>query len=394
MSDSQIAFPVSVYAQRLKHAQEVAAEKGIDLLILGTGADFAYLTGSWVSSHERLTALVLRPDAAPFIVAPATDIETLNASPVAELGIELRGWQDGENPYELACDSFAQQQDGAAGTVDEGNKAPTIALGASLTADHVLRLQDGLRANSSAQPQYVLATYALAELFTRKDDAEIKELAKAGSAIDAVHNAVPELLKPGRTEADVAADLRELILREHVEIDFIIVGSGPNGATPHYDYGDRVLTEGEPVVVDIGGTLPSGYHSDTTRTYVVGGDVTAAPQDFQKAYAVLERAQAAGRAAAKPGATAQDVDRATRSIIEEAGYGEYYTHRTGHGIGLSTHEEPFIMEGNELVLEEGMAFSIEPGIYIPGKWGMRLEDIVYTTADGYESLNKAPRELR
>ena len=209
-----------------------------------------------------------------------------------------------------------------------------------------------------------------------------------------MHNAVPELLKPGRTEADVAADLRELILREHVEIDFIIVDSGPNGANPHYDYGDRVLTEGEPVVVDIGGTLPSGYHSDTTRTYVVGGDVTAAPQDFQKAYAVLERAQAAGRAAAKPGATAQDVDRATRSIIEEAGYGEYYTHRTGHGIGLSTHEEPFIMEGNELVLEEGMAFSIEPGIYIPGKWGMRLEDIVYTTADGYESLNKAPRELR
>lgn len=394
MSDSQIAFPVSVYAQRLKHAQEVAAEKGIDLLILGTGADFAYLTGSWVSSHERLTALVLRPDAAPFIVAPATDIETLNASPVAELDIELRGWQDGENPYALACDSFAQQQEGSESTGDKGNKAPTIALGASLTADHVLRLQDKLRANSSAQPQYVLATYALAELFTRKDDAEIKELAKAGSAIDAVHNAVPELLKPGRTEADVAADLRELILREHVEIDFIIVGSGPNGANPHYDYGDRVLAEGEPVVVDIGGTLPSGYHSDTTRTYVVGGDVTAAPQDFQKAYSVLERAQAAGRAAAKPGATAQDVDRATRSIIEEAGYGEYYTHRTGHGIGLSTHEEPFIMAGNELVLEEGMAFSIEPGIYIPGKWGMRLEDIVYTTADGYESLNKAPRELR
>ncbi|OFT45026.1 peptidase M24 [Corynebacterium sp. HMSC06G04] len=394
MSDSQVAFPVSVYAQRLKHAQEVAAEKGIDLLILGTGADFAYLTGSWVSSHERLTALVLRPDAAPFIVAPATDIETLNASPVAELGIELRGWQDGENPYALACDSFAQQQEGSESTGDKGNKAPTIALGASLTADHVLRLQDKLRANSSAQPQYVLATYALAELFTRKDDAEIKELAKAGSAIDAVHNAVPELLQPGRTEADVAADLRELILREHVEIDFIIVGSGPNGANPHYDYGDRVLTEGEPVVVDIGGTLPSGYHSDTTRTYVVGGDVSAAPQDFQKAYSVLERAQAAGRAAAKPGATAQDVDRATRSIIEEAGYGEYYTHRTGHGIGLSTHEEPFIMEGNELVLEEGMAFSIEPGIYIPGKWGMRLEDIVYTAADGYESLNKAPRELR
>ncbi len=387
MSDSNSAFPVSVYADRLQRAQEVSAEKGIDLLILGTGADFAYLTGSWVSSHERLTALVLGPTGKPFIVAPSTDIETLNSSPVAQLGLELRGWSDGENPYELACEPLR---------ATASSSTPTVALGASLTADHVLRIQGLLAesAQSGAQPQYVLATYSLAELFTRKDAAELEELTKAGAAIDAVHAAVPGLLRAGRTEADVAADLRELILRQHVEVDFIIVGSGPNGANPHYDYGDRVLSEGDPVVVDIGGTLPSGYHSDTTRTYVVGGDLSAAPQDFQDAYAVLERAQAAGRAAAKPGATAQEVDRATREVIEEAGFGEYFTHRTGHGIGLSTHEEPFIMAGNELVLEEGMAFSIEPGIYVPGKWGMRLEDIVYTTADGYESVNQAPREVR
>ncbi|WP_049158960.1 M24 family metallopeptidase [Corynebacterium striatum] len=387
MSDSNSAFPVSVYADRLQRAQEVSAEKGIDLLILGTGADFAYLTGSWVSSHERLTALVLGPTGKPFIVAPSTDIETLSSSPVAQLGLELRGWSDGENPYELACEPLR---------ATASSSTPTVALGASLTADHVLRIQGLLAesAQSGAQPQYVLATYSLAELFTRKDAAELEELTKAGAAIDAVHAAVPGLLRAGRTEADVAADLRELILRQHVEVDFIIVGSGPNGANPHYDYGDRVLSEGDPVVVDIGGTLPSGYHSDTTRTYVVGGDLSAAPQDFQDAYAVLERAQAAGRAAAKPGATAQEVDRATREVIEEAGFGEYFTHRTGHGIGLSTHEEPFIMAGNELVLEEGMAFSIEPGIYVPGKWGMRLEDIVYTTADGYESVNQAPREVR
>ncbi|MDK8876241.1 M24 family metallopeptidase [Corynebacterium striatum] len=387
MSDSNSAFPVSVYADRLQRAQEVSAEKGIDLLILGTGADFAYLTGSWVSSHERLTALVLGPTGKPFIVAPSTDIETLSSSPVAQLGLELRGWSDGENPYELACEPLR---------ATASSSTPTVALGASLTADHVLRIQGLLAesAQSGAQPQYVLATYSLAELFTRKDAAELEELTKAGAAIDAVHAAVPGLLRAGRTEADVAADLRDLILRQHVEVDFIIVGSGPNGANPHYDYGDRVLSKGDPVVVDIGGTLPSGYHSDTTRTYVVGGDLSAAPQDFQDAYAVLERAQAAGRAAAKPGATAQEVDRATREVIEEAGFGEYFTHRTGHGIGLSTHEEPFIMAGNELVLEEGMAFSIEPGIYVPGKWGMRLEDIVYTTADGYESVNQAPREVR
>ena len=140
--------------------------------------------------------------------------------------------------------------------------------------------------------------------------------------------------------------------------------------------------------------MPSGYHSDCTRTYVVGGDLSQAPQDFQDAYAVLADAQAAGRAAAHPSNTAADIDAITRKAIAAAGWGDNFVHRTGHGIGLSTHEEPFIMEGNDLTLEEGMAFSIEPGIYLEGKWGMRLEDIVVLTNDGYESLNQAPRDVR
>ena len=375
MTDTQ-TFSADVYAQRLHAAQKAAADKGIDLLLIGTGPDFAYLTGSWVSSHERLTVLVVPQQGNAWIAAPNTDITDIKAAPVGELDVELRGWNDGENPYELALRGA-------------GDGLGKVALGQSLTADHVLRFQDLL-----PHASYELAIYALAELFTRKDEAEIVELRKAGHAIDAVHAQVPQLLQAGRTEAEVAHELEKLILQEHSVIDFVIVGSGPNGANPHHSFSDRVLAEGEPVVVDIGGTLPSGYHSDCTRTYVVGGDISKAPRDFQDAYAVLADAQAAARAAAHPGSTAADIDAITRQAISAAGWGDYFVHRTGHGIGLSTHEEPFIMEGNDLALEEGMAFSIEPGIYLEGKWGMRLEDIVVLTNDGYESLNQAPRDVR
>ena len=375
MIDTQ-TFSADVYAQRLHAAQKAAADKGIDLLLIGTGPDFAYLTGSWVSSHERLTVLVVPQRGTAWIAAPNTDITDIKAAPVGKLDVELRGWNDGEDPYKLALHGA-------------GDGLGKVALGQSLTADHVLGFQDLL-----PHASYELATYALAELFTRKDEAEIAELRKAGRAIDAVHAQVPQLLQAGRTEVEVAHELEKLILREHSVIDFVIVGSGPNGANPHHSFSDRVLAEGEPVVVDIGGTLPSGYHSDCTRTYVVGGDISKAPQDFQDAYAVLADAQAAGRAAAHPGSTAADIDAIVRQAISAAGWGDYFVHRTGHGIGLSTHEEPFIMEGNDLALEEGMAFSIEPGIYLEGKWGMRLEDIVVLTNDGYESLNQAPRDVR
>ena len=375
MTDTQ-TFSADVYAQRLHAAQKAAAGKGIDLLLIGTGPDFAYLTGSWVSSHERLTVLVVPQRGTAWIAAPNTDITDIKAAPVGELDVELRGWNDGEDPYKLALHGA-------------GDGLGKVALGQSLTADHVLGFQ-----NLLPHASYELATYALAELFTRKDEAEIAELRKAGRAIDAVHAQVPQLLQAGRTEVEVAHELEKLILREHSVIDFVIVGSGPNGANPHHSFSDRVLAEGEPVVVDIGSTLPSGYHSDCTRTYVVGGDISKAPQDFQDAYAVLADAQAAGRAAAHPGSTAADIDAIVRQAISAASWGDYFVHRTGHGIGLSTHEEPFIMEGNDLALEEGMAFSIEPGIYLEDKWGMRLEDIVVLTNDGYESLNQAPRDVR
>ncbi|MDN5771151.1 MAG: M24 family metallopeptidase, partial [Microlunatus sp.] len=201
---------------------------------------------------------------------------------------------------------------------------------------------------------------------------------------------IPEWLRAGRTERAVGADIAEAIRAEgHATVDFVIVGSGPNGASPHHELSDREIRAGDPVVVDIGGTTAAGYCSDSTRTYVVGEP----PEDFLAYYEVLERAQAASVDAVRPGVTCAAVDAAARDIITDAGYGERFLHRTGHGIGLETHEDPYIVAGNDLPLEPGMVFSVEPGIYFAGQHGARIEDIVACTADGVEPFNLRSHEL-
>jgi Xaa-Pro aminopeptidase len=224
----------------------------------------------------------------------------------------------------------------------------------------------------------------------RKDPAEVQALLAAGAAIDRVHAAVSGLLRPGRTEREVGADIADLIVQAgHVRVDFIIVGSGPNGASPHHEVSDRTLEAGDVVVVDIGGTMPDGYRSDCTRTYAIGEP----PAGFLEAYAVLEQAQAAAVAHARPGVTCESVDAAARAVLTDAGLGDLFIHRTGHGIGLETHEDPYIVAGNDLVLDEGMAFSIEPGFYLEGRYGARIEDIVVASGDGVLVANNGPREL-
>lgn len=379
MSDPTTStFPAEVYAGRLERARDGAARAGLDGLIIGTGAEFAYLTGSWISTHERLSALIIPVTGTPTIIVPAVDRGDLAHSAVPQLDIEIRGWVDGEDAHALALQALRVERAGAVG------------FGSALSADHLIPLQRQL----GGQCRSELAVQVLKELFVAKDTAEITQLRAAGAAIDRVHARVPGLLRAGRTERQVATELHTLILKEHSAVDFIIVGSGPNGANPHHSFSDRVLDSGDIVVVDIGGTYGPGYHSDCTRTYVVGGDPAAAPAEFRELYAVLYRAQAAAVAHARPGVSAASVDAAARSVIEAAGFGEQFIHRTGHGIGLSTHEEPFIMAGNELILEAGMAFSVEPGIYVAGVHGARIEDIVVITAEGCEQLNNQSRELR
>lgn len=367
-------FESSVYAQRLAQAARLCQKQGLAGLIIGTGPELAYLTGSWVSSHERFTALVVPARGNPVFLVPATDLGDVAHSAVPELDVTVRGWTDGEDAHALAVAVLGE--------------TGAVALGSSLTTLHVLSLQHRL-----AGRETVAAATTLKELFMRKDLAEVEQLHQAAAAIDRVHERVPALLRAGRTEAQVAADLHALVLKEHDQVDFVIVGSGPNGANPHHSHSGRVLETGDIVVVDLGGTRGPGYHSDSTRTYVVGGVEHADPAAVA-AYEVLQQAHAAAVAQARPGVTAASVDRAAREVISRAGYGEYFIHRTGHGIGLSTHEEPYLMAGNDLVLETGMCFSIEPGIYLPGQWGMRLEDIAVVTDTSIELLTRHQRDLR
>lgn len=360
-------FPLSVYAERMRKAQEMLRAQGLAGVIVGTGSEFAFLTGSWISSHERLTALTIPAEGVAQVVAPMTDIGDLDLP-----GITVRGWRDGEDAYQLAVEPVS---------------AGTVGLGSSLTADHVFALRERIDGS------LVLATDVLAEVFMVKDEAELEQLRFAGAAIDRVHDQVPGLLRPGRTEREVAAQIEKLILVEHDVVDFVIVGSGPNGANPHHSFSDRVLVDGDLVVVDLGGTVGVGYHSDCTRTYRVGAGV-ARDDEVSRAYSTLLRAQEAACAAVRPGMTAGELDAVARDIISEAGFGDWFTHRLGHGIGLSVHEAPFIIAGSKQVLREGMVFSIEPGIYKPGAWGMRIEDIVVVTSNGGERLNFQPKELR
>ncbi|NBO46975.1 MAG: M24 family metallopeptidase, partial [Actinobacteria bacterium] len=215
-------------------------------------------------------------------------------------------------------------------------------------------------------------------------------LAHAGRAIDSVHSQMGQWLKAGRTEAEVARDIADAIVAAgHDRMDFVIVASGPNGASPHHDASERVINPGEPVVVDIGGTTPEGYASDCTRMYCVGEP----PADFVEYYAVLQKAQAVATAAVKPGVSCEAIDAAAREVLDAAGFGQWFVHRVGHGIGLDTHEHPYMVSGNTRPLSEGMAFSIEPGVYLPGRHGARIEDIVVCGTDGAIVLNNETREL-
>ena len=358
--------------QRLRAAAAAAAEAGLAGLVITPGYDLRYLVGSRAQTFERLTALVLPAGGEPTVVVPRLELASLKESAVTELGLAVRDWVDGDDPYRLVAERCSVVHRAATAVTD------------SMPALHLLPLADVL----GVVP--VLATDVLRRLRMIKDAAEIDALRKAGAAIDRVHARVPEFLVPGRTEADVAADIAEAIVAEgHSEVAFIIVGSGPHGADPHHECSDRELRAGDIVVVDIGGPYEPGYNSDSTRTYSIGEP----DPEVARRYAVLQRAQQAAVEAVRPGMTAEQVDAVARDVLAAEGLAEAFVHRTGHGIGLSVHEEPYIVAGNALPLEEGMAFSVEPGIYFPGQWGARIEDIVVVTADGALSVNNRPHDL-
>ncbi len=358
-----------VYRRRIDRVRHAMAERDVDVVMLSAGHDLPYLTGYEAMPLERLTMLVVDRDRVPSLLIPR--LEVPRVEPLDGV-FEVQPWDETDDPVALAA--------ALAGD------ARTVAIGDQMWARFLVELLGLL-----PDVRYRRAVEVVGPLRMRKDEAEIAALAAAGAAVDRIAAELQSGQIPlvGRSEADVSADLSARIVAEgHDRVNFAIVAAGENAASPHHHPGNRVIREDEIVLCDFGGTM-KGYCSDTTRC-VVTGEI---PADIAEAYEVLHAAQQAAVAAAVVGTPCAQVDRVARQIIERAGYGEYFVHRTGHGIGLEEHEDPYIVDGNDLMLEHGHAFSIEPGIYLPGRWGMRLEDIVVATVDGPVSMNNSDHRL-
>lgn len=364
------------YGARLEDLRHEIAALGAEVAIITPGPDVQYLLGWSVASHERLSCLIVPVAGDPLLVVPELERPGWAGS-AAESTVPIATWLDGQDPYRLVADALPAM-------------TTRIAVNDHMPVGHALKIRAAIPGSELS-----LAGAAIAVLRIRKTAEEIDALAVAGAAIDRVQRRIGEWLRPGRTEHEIAADIEAAILAEgHQRADFVIVGSGANGASPHHESSDRILQPGDVVVIDIGGPHSggplAGYFSDCTRTYQVAG---SPDPEFETVYDIVERAQQAGFEAAGPGVSAEQVDAAARSVIESAGYGPYFITRTGHGIGLEVHEDPYVVAGNSTLLKPGMTFSIEPGVYLPGRFGVRIEDIVAVTDSGAIRLNECTRAL-
>jgi len=342
-------------------------DEGIDVLCLSVGPDLPYLIGYEAMPLERLTMLVLPVESEAILVVPR-----LEAPRVAEHDdvFTLQAWEETEDPVQIVAGHLGG--------------ASVIGIGDHTWARFVLALQVAI-----PNARFVTASTVTAPLRAIKDETEIAALELAARAVDTIAAAMREQGFAGRTEQHVHRELVELMLDSgHERANFAIVASGPNAASPHHDPSDRVIRSGEVVLCDFGGTM-AGYCSDITRMYAVGEPTTR----IRDAYDALVVAQEHAVQAATVGTPCADVDAAARVVLGEAGLGDRFVHRTGHGIGMEAHEDPYIVSGNAQRLEVGHAFSIEPGVYVDGQFGLRLEDIVVATSEGPRRLNRAARDL-
>lgn len=372
----------AIHADRLTRARDGVGASGAGALLIGIGADLRYLTGHTAHPLERLTMLVLPADGPTSLIAPRLEAMAAAASPAASGGlVDVVAWDETDDPYSVVAGQLA-----AAG-VDPGAR---LLVDPGLWAMHLLRLQRALPGRG-----FGLATEVTRSLRMTKSPDEIERLRAAGHAADRVVLRVAAGRLVGRTEADVSREVRERLVDEgHESASFAIVASGPNSASPHHDPGDRTIQPGDPIVLDIGG-VRQGYCSDITRTlWVTGGDPDGEPDpQFLTIFSLVRDANRAAISAVQPGVACGELDAVARRIIASGGYGDAFLHRLGHGIGLEAHEEPYLVEGNAEPLESGSAFSIEPGIYLTGRYGVRIEDIVVCRQGGADVLNEAPRDL-
>lgn len=348
-----------------------------EALLVGPGAELRYLAGYDARALERLTLLVVPHDREPVLIVPRLEREPAASSPAANGGfVAVLSWDETQDPYRLV---------GAA--LDEPSR---LFVGDRLWAMFALRIEQAF-----PRARLALASDVLRDLRMRKDADEIALLRAAAHAADRVVAAIAHGPLVGRTERDVAREVVERLIAEgHDQADHgQIVASGPDSASPHHSASGRVIQAGEPLVLDIGGSL-GGYQSDITRTFWIAGPATRSPDPgFARIYDAVRGAHAAAVAVVRPDVACEAIDRAARDVIENAGYGPAFLHRTGHGIGLEVHEEPYVVGGDRQRLDPGMTFSIEPGIYLEGRYGARLEDIVACSSTGADLLNEAPREL-
>jgi len=370
------SYPRAVFAERLARARASMVERGVDVVLLSLGADLPYFTGYEAMPLERLTMLVLPSDGDATLVVPALEAARVVERPDV---FSLTTWGETEDPVAIVA--------GLAG------RPAVAAVGDRTWARFLVELTDALPATRWRRGAEVVGP-----LRAVKEPAEVEALRRAGAAADRVARQLQggDIPLVGRTEAEVSADLgRRLLAEGHHRVNFAIVAAGANAASPHHEPGPRVIEAGEGVLCDFGGTMAGpdgvGYCSDTTRCVWTGGE--APPSEVAEVYAVLHDAQRAASAAAVVGTSCEAVDAAARGRIAGAGWGEHFIHRTGHGIGIEEHEDPYIVTGNGERLAAGHAFSIEPGIYVPGRFGFRLEDIVVATDAGPDLLNQSDRHL-
>lgn len=382
MSGAAPGIPPERYASRLDALARLAGERGLAAVLVGVGSDLRYLAGYPAMALERLTMLVVGAGR-PTLVVPRLEAAPARACPAASAGhVDVVTWEETEDPYGRVARLVAED-----GSLARGAR---IAVNDDLAARHLLPLQARL-----GRAELSLASRVIRELRIRKDADEVALLRRAALAADRVVAAIAAGRLAGRTEADVAREVRDRLVDEgHEASSFSIVASGRNSASPHHEPGGRVIEPGDAIVLDIGGTV-EGYGSDITRTlWVTGGDPAKGPTpEYLRLYEVLHEAQSQATAAVRPGAPAERIDAVARGIIAAAGFGERFIHRTGHGIGLDGHEDPYLVAGNAEPLQPGMAFSIEPGIYVEGRHGARIEDIVVCGDDGPVVLNEASRDL-
>lgn len=366
---------MTIYGQRWNRAQSAMRAEGIDAVVLAPSADFYYLTGYPAKASERFTGLVLPAAGAPTLILPAFELPRVD--PALRGSATCRTWEETEDPLRLTADALDGTHSASPRTVGASNQ---------MWSEFLLGLQE-----RAPRVRWTAASRVIAPLRMEKDDDELRLLEEAQRLAETVLTRLLAAGLAGKTERALADAL--MSYRREAGLDPAgsagIVGSGPNGASPHHLNGDRVVQRGDAVVIDFGGGH-HGYRADITRTVHIGEP----SEEFTGAYAVVLAANAAAFAATRPGATCEQIDRAGRDVIAAAGFGEYFIHRLGHGIGLEGHEPPYMVAGNRLALRRNMTFTDEPGIYLPGRFGVRIEDVVRVTDDGAARLTRFPRDLQ